>query len=393
MSDRRTLQAQAATTDAVLKSHRVPSHVGRSLTTPRAQLFELMAEGAVAVQSVEELAGEIAAALGASTAQVRRSNEGVCIEVPQPLQALKLLALCDRIGRAPAFTAVLGVDSDGAPLLLRLTALNVGNVLIAGMTGAGKTALARTLLTSLALFNPPDQLQVVLIDPKARGFSHMQGLPHMLGEVVASVDDARDCLHWLLDEMERRTEAQSAAPALVVVIDELADLIQTGGSKLEAMLSRLGAGGHHCGIHLIACTQKPTAELIGSAVQVTFPVRLVGAVASREEARYATGLNDSGAERLEGKGNFLLVAAGQTVRFQAAWIGPKDLEHAQTLLRDPARATQWARPGPPPPAASNTSPFAPVKREGVTPAHPVCTPALNTGRTLWQSIIGKLADF
>lgn len=393
MSDRRTLQAQAATINAVLKQHRVPSHVGRSLATPRTLRFELMAEGAAQVQSVEELAGAFAAALGASSAQVRRSNDGVYVEVPQPPQALKLLPLCDRLEHAPAVTAVLGVDSEGAPLLLRLPAPDVGNVLIAGMTGAGKTALARTMLTSLAIFNRTSQMQIILIDPKARGFAHLQGLPHILGELVSTVADVRDCLRWLLDEMERRSAAQITAPALVVAIDELADLIQTGGGKIEVMLSRLCAGGLRCGIHLIACAQKPTAELIGSAVTANFPVRLVGAVASRDEARYATGVNDSGAERLEGKGDFVLVAAGQTLRFQAAWIGPKDLEHAKALMQDTASPPQWARPGPPPPASSHALPATPSPGTGIEKANPAFALYPEAGRTIWRNIINKLVGF
>jgi S-DNA-T family DNA segregation ATPase FtsK/SpoIIIE len=91
------------------------------------------------------------------------------------------------------------------------------------------------------------------------------------------------------------------------------------------LITRLAQRGRQAGIHLVACTQKPTAALIGGAMKANFPVRLVGAVASRDEARYATGLRDSGAEKLGGKGDFLLVAKGEAVRFQAAWLGPDDL--------------------------------------------------------------------
>jgi S-DNA-T family DNA segregation ATPase FtsK/SpoIIIE len=110
-----------------------------------------------------------------------------------------------------------------------------------------------------------------------------------------------------------------------VAVDELADLLQTGGKEVEGLLTRLAQRGREAGIHLVACTQKPTAALIGGSMKANFPVRLVGAVASRDEARYATGLRESGAEKLEGKGDFLLVARGESVRFQAAWFGPEDL--------------------------------------------------------------------
>ncbi len=392
MTERRTLQAQAATIDAVLKRHRVPSHVGKALETPRTLRFELMAEGAVQVTSVVALEGEFAAALGTRATAVRRSAEGVCVEVPQARQPLKLLPLCDRLEQAPPLTAILGVDTEGAPLLLRLPAAEVGNVLVAGMTGAGKTALVRTMLASLALFNRPSACQFVLVDPKARGFAPLQGLPNVLGELVSSPEDLRDCLTWLMGEIERRLAGQINTPTLVVAIDELADLIQTGGGKVEAMLARLCAGGHDAGIHLIACAQKPTAELIGSVVKASFNVRLVGAVASREEARYATGINDSGAERLEGKGDFVLVAAGQALRFQAAWVGPKDLAHATVLLREEARPTQWAR------AAATVrvqpqfgSPEAmAVERGSLEKTDPAFALYPEATRSLWQSIVAKL---
>ena len=101
--------------------------------------------------------------------------------------------------------------------------------------------------------------------------------------------------------------------------------MQTGGKPVEDALTRLAQRGRQAGIHLVACTQKPTAALIGAAMKANFPVRLVGATASKDEARYATGIKDSGAEKLEGKGDFLLVARGDALRFQAAWLGRDDL--------------------------------------------------------------------
>ena len=132
---------------------------------------------------------------------------------------------------------------------------------------------------------------------------------------------------------------------MVVAVDELADLLQTGGAETEASLTRISQRGREAGIHLVACTQKPTAELIGGAMKANFPVRLVGAVASRDEARYAAGIADSGAEKLEGKGDFLLVAKGETVRFQAAWIGPRDLAAVESVVNaGGAPESQWPDP-------------------------------------------------
>ena len=111
----------------------------------------------------------------------------------------------------------------------------------------------------------------------------------------------------------------------MVAVDELADLLQTGGNAAEALLTRLTQRGREAGIHILACTQKPTAALIGGAMKANFPVRLVGAVTNRDEARYATGIKESGAEKLAGKGDFLLIAKGEPIRFQAAWLAVEEM--------------------------------------------------------------------
>ena len=143
--------------------------------------------------------------------------------------------------------------------------------------------------------------------------------------LIADSRAAHNALLSVIQEMEARDREQRSRPLLVVAVDELADLLQTGGKQVETALTRLAQRGREAGIHLLACTQKPSAALIGSAMKANFPVRLVGAVASRDEARYATGLADSGAEKLEGRGDFMLVAKGEALRFQAAWIGDEEL--------------------------------------------------------------------
>jgi S-DNA-T family DNA segregation ATPase FtsK/SpoIIIE len=188
------------------------------------------------------------------------------------------------------------------------------------------------VLASLAMHNRQSQVQLVLIDPKGRGLAPLGGLPHILGEVAVTPEQIKARLNWLAAEMERRDRTGGTRPVLVVAVDELADLLITCGKQAEALLTRLAQRGREAGIHLVACTQKPTAELIGGAMKANFPVRLVGAVASRDEARYASGITDSGAEKLGGKGDFLLVSKGELVRFQAAWLGRKDLETVKEKL-------------------------------------------------------------
>jgi S-DNA-T family DNA segregation ATPase FtsK/SpoIIIE len=357
---KRTLDMQADTIEAVMARHKVSGRVKGGVVTPRFVQFQVSTDVGAKVKQVTNLADEFAMALGKREARVYRKNGAINIEIPRAeMEPVRLLPLCSRLATMPAFSAVLGVEEDGTPLLVRLTAPDVAHILIAGTTGSGKTALARTLLTSLAMHNRQSQVQLVLIDPKGRGFGPLAQLPHVLGNVVTDVKAAVERLRWVVEEMERRDHEQVSRPLLAVAIDELADLLQTGGPAVEAMITRISQRGREAGIHLVACTQKPTAALIGGAIKANFPVRLVGSVASRDEARYATGLADSGAEKLEGKGDFLLVSKGATVRFQAAWLGPQDLDKVvATLIGGQRTSRRWedAADGLPASASAETKP-------------------------------------
>lgn len=343
----RKLNSQADRIEAVLAHHKISGRVHGGTVTPRFVQFRLATQMGTKVAKVAALAEEIAMALGSREARVYREGPAINVEIPRGRPAgVRLLPICRRLTVVPPLAAVLGVDEQGTPLLLRLSSSEVAHVLIAGTTGSGKTALARTLLTSLAMHNRPGQVQLILIDPKGRGFGPLARLPHVLNGIQNSVESALACLNWLIAEMEKRDRQAYSRPALIVAVDELADLIQTGGAPVEAMLTRIAQRGREAGIHLVACTQKPTAQLIGGAMKANFPVRLVGAVASSDEARYATGITKSGAEKLEGRGDFLLVARGDISRFQAAWLGPKDLDTVVAELQsDGRKSRRWDNDG------------------------------------------------
>lgn len=327
----RLLNFQADRIELVLASHKVPARVTGGTVTPRFVRFQIMTPLGVKVKQVAGLAEEIALSLNAPNCRVYRQEGQVQVEVPlEHGRAVGLLDLCRRLTSQrpqglPPITAVLGLDEDGAPLLLRLPSPDVAHVLIAGTTGSGKTALQRTIVASLALLNPQRSLQLVLIDPKGRGLRPFAGLPHLLSPIVSSPDDAADTLRRLVAEMERRDAQARSEPRLVVVVDELADLLFSGGKQIEEVLTRLTQRGREAGIHLVVSTQKPTAALMGGLCKSNFPARLVGSVASAEDARIASGLAGSGAERLLGQGDFLVVVKGQVTRLQAAYLDPADL--------------------------------------------------------------------
>ncbi|HSN77520.1 MAG TPA: DNA translocase FtsK [Anaerolineae bacterium] len=328
---RRQLDMQSDRIEAVLASHKVASRVWGATITPRFIRFQVTTAMGTKVNKVSDLSEEIALSLGVRSARVYRQQGAIHVEVPreQP-EPVRLLPLCQRIGEAPPITAVLGLDEEGTPLLLRLPSPDIVHVLVAGTTGSGKTALARSLLLSLALYNSPDALRLVLIDPKGRGLGPLGSLPHVIGRTAASAEEGAKALAWLVKEMERRDSTGASSPVIVTAVDELADLLLTGGKAVETALVRLAQRGREAGIHLVTCTQKPSAELVSGLLKANFPVRLVGAVSSPEDAKVASGLAGIGAEKLLGRGDFLLVAKGNVIRFQAAYATEEEM--AQTAL-------------------------------------------------------------
>jgi len=245
--------------------------------TPRWTRFQVLPVVGGDVSRIKDLSGELAAALGAAECQVLRRGAAVTVEIPRnDPQPVRLVPLYRQLTNEPngilPMTAVLGLADDGAPLLIRLPSPDVGNVLVVGAEGAGKTSLLRTITLSLEWANPGADLRNVHI-----------------------VDDLETCIPARQDGVARLAQRQ----------DE----------------------------HVIAATANISlAQRIGSL----FPVRIVGRVASAEDARAAAGCAGTGAERLTGKGDFVAVAEGRVHRFQAAFIGPNELVTAPALTASAA---------------------------------------------------------
>lgn len=334
--NRQKLHHQADKIEYVLATHKAPARVTGGRVTPRTIQFHVSPSNTTKVSKVENLAEEIALALNASSARVSRANGQINIEIPRDdVQPLYLLDLCARVQKDAAMaqalsvagTTLLGLAVDGVPILLRVSAPDVAHVLIAGTTGSGKSEAARTMLASLMLFQRPRDLQVIIIDPKASEFRQFEHLPHLLCPIIKNVEDAVANLEWLVEEMERRQAQMIVRPRIVVAIDELADLLMQGGGEVEGYLTRLVQRGRSAGISIIACTQKPTASVLGGLVTANFPVRLVGKVTSANEALVASGVAQSGAEKLMGRGDFLLIANGEKIRVQMAHLPSNEYDN------------------------------------------------------------------
>jgi S-DNA-T family DNA segregation ATPase FtsK/SpoIIIE len=273
------------------------------------------------------------------------------------------------------------MDETGLPLLLRLPSPDVAHVLIAGTTGSGKTALARSMALSLAMHNRLGEVQMVFIDPKGNGFdpfvSFTEGgyvLPHLLRPTVSDVHQAIFLLGEMVEEMVRRDRQNISEPRVVIFIDELADLMEQGGKAMDRLMTRLTQRGRSAGLHIIACTQKPLAASIGSLTRSNFPVRLVGSVASADDAKIAAGIPGTGAEKLLGRGDFLLVAKGHVTRFQAAYVNEQEIRQVISKMGAASRAgNRWRRnvePETPHLAATGTDGPTPSAAAAVLPSTP-----------------------
>ncbi len=339
------LEYQADQIERVLVSHRLLGRVTGGTVTPRWVRFQLLPELSTKISRLTALSEEIALRLGAPDVRVVRQGPVIHIEVPRAdAQPVRLLPLCQQLEGLPRQAAVLGLDEAGLPLLLRLSSPEVAHVLIAGTTGSGKTALARAMALSLAIYNRLGEIQMIFIDPKGSGFGPFTqpggSLPHLLRPPVRDVHQAIFLLGELVEEMVRRDRENISSPRIIIFIDELADLMEQGGRAMDRLMTRLAQRGRSAGLHLIACTQKPLAAAIGSLTRSNFPVRLVGSVASADDAKIAAGIPGTGAEKLLGRGDFLLVAKGQVTRFQAAYVSEADIRQIVSRLQPRHRTSR-----------------------------------------------------
>jgi S-DNA-T family DNA segregation ATPase FtsK/SpoIIIE len=344
---RELLNYQANRIEGILAAQGLDVRVMGGVVGPRLVVFHATKPATVKLSAVMRMDEEIALGLGAPTCRIARNGYYLNIEIPRRDPAtVRLLNLTPKVPQRFTATPVIGVDEEGSLLLLRLPSPDVGHVLICGTTGSGKTELARAMIAGLAMNNHLREVQLLLIDPKRRGYSPFAQLPHLLLPVIHDEDEALGALAWLVEEMERRDQEGCSAPCLIVFIDELADLMLASQAKLEHVLTRLTQRGREAGIHIVACTQKPTAAVIGSLIKSNFPVRIVGSVPDASDAAVATGISGTGAERLLGRGDFLVVAKGQVTRMQAAYISEAEIAEVITQLR--ARGWHTPEQGRPP---------------------------------------------
>ena len=323
---RHYLEGQSDRAEAVLAAQRAPARITGGTVGPRLIRLFLNPAPHTRFATIQGLTDDLALALRAPSLRIGRGAEGVILELPNPHpRPVSLLTLLPEIAPLPPLTAMLGLTDAGVPLLARLSSPDVAHVLVSGATGAGKSALLRTMAVSLVLSQSAADLRLLCLCLRGRTFGSLAGAPHLLRPPVAEPREAREVLRSLLREMEIRDRRNENTPAIVLLVDELTDLVSQGGNAVTQALMRLVQRGHEASIHVVAATRRPAAAILSGLLRANFPLRLVGKVVSAEEARVAAGRDKTDAHLLSGRGDFLAVGGGALpIRFQTAFIKERD---------------------------------------------------------------------
>ena len=308
------------------------------------------AEG-VKLSKITTLSNNLALALAAHPIRIEAPIPGkslVGIEVPNKVRSIvtlrNLMAQSSFQNATSPLLIALGRNVSGAPVYADIT--DGPHVLVAGATGTGKTIFLNTLILSLLYKCTPDNLRMIMVDPKRVEFQHYNDIPHLLCPVIYDATKTINALQWLTHEMERRFEVFSEVPArnlatynqnksiiasglqlpyIVFVVDELADLMAAKGREIEAGVVRLAQMARATGIHLVLATQRPSVEVVTGLIKANVPTRITFQVASQVDSR--TVLDTSGAEKLLGAGDMLFMSAksSKIIRIQGPYISEKEV--------------------------------------------------------------------
>ena len=342
-----------------LAMFKIDGDVVRTYTGPVVTTFEFKPAPNVKVSKILSLQDDLAMALKAQTIRIQAPIPGkdvVGIEVPnEDTQTIYLKEMLDseifQNSKSP-LTMILGKDIVGKPFVTDLKKLP--HLLIAGTTGSGKSVGINSMILSLLYKNSPDNLRLVMIDPKMLEFSMYNDIPHLLTPVITKAVDAINALANMVGEMERRytlmaktktknienfnekaqKEGLPTMPYIVVVIDELADLMMTSGKDVEYSIARLAQMARASGIHLIVATQRPSVDVVTGLIKANLPSRLSYKVGQKIDSKII--LDSMGAESLLGRGDMLFTPPGMPglVRIHAPWSTETEIEKVVEFLKD-----------------------------------------------------------
>ena len=391
--DKRAVEAGGRVLEEALAAHGVETRLSGMTVGPTVTRYELELAPGVKVAKVTALHKDMAYAM--ATADVRilapiPGKSAIGVEVPNKQRQLVAVGDVLHTPEAKALTAPLtvaiGRDIDGCPVLVDLA--KMPHVLVAGTTGSGKSSCINSLLTSILMRSTPDQVRMILIDPKMVELSQYNGLPHLLTQVVTNPKKAAAALAWAVDEMERRYELlaglgfrdiggynaafdkgeledpYASDPAggiglppapkyarlttILVVVDELADLMMVSAKDVEDSIVRIAQKARAVGIHLVIATQRPSVNVITGLIKANVPSRFAFAVSTLVDSRVI--IDQPGAERLIGQGDMLMTTVSSNIpqRVQGNFVSEEEIRAVVGFWKrqaQDARALNPALPG------------------------------------------------
>jgi len=327
---------------------------------PTITRYELRPAPGTRVRAIVNLVDDIALSLATSGIRIEAPIPGksaVGIEVPnddQMIVRLRTLIDSDKFRDAESrLTVALGEDVAGAPIFFDVS--KMPHLLIAGATGMGKSVCINCIIMSLLFKATPDEVKLILVDPKKVEFNMYEGLPHLIVPVVSDPKKAAGALSWAVNEMERRfgiiEEAKvrnitgynelakkdpekTPLPHVVIIIDELADLMMTAPDSVENSIARLAQKARAAGMHLIIGTQRPSVDVITGTIKNNIPSRIACKVSSQIDSR--TIIDTAGAEKLIGKGDMLFnpVGAIKPIRVQGAFVTDAEIDRIVDFIKE-----------------------------------------------------------
>ncbi len=347
--------------EETLASFGITVKVNQVSKGPTITRFEMQPAPGVKVSKIVNLADDIALALAASTVRIEAPIPGkaaVGIEVPN--KEVSVVTFRETLETeafqhaASKLSVALGKDIAGNPIVANLQSMP--HLLIAGATGSGKSVCMNTIIASLLYKATPDELKLLMIDPKMVELTNYNGIPHLISPVVTDSRKAAASLKWVVEEMETRYElfakngvkditrfnklksnsselVEELLPYIVVLIDELADLMMVAPVDVEDSICRLAQMARAAGIHLVVATQRPSVDVITGLIKANIPSRIAFAVSSQTDSR--TILDMGGAEKLLGRGDMLYYPTGapKPVRVQGCYLSDKEVEDVVTFLK------------------------------------------------------------
>ncbi|EAA0092888.1 TPA: DNA translocase FtsK [Listeria innocua] len=359
------LQMQQEMLDETLENFNVHASVVNRTQGPAVTRFEVQPEKGVKVSKITNLTDDIKLNLAAKDIRIEAPIPGkstVGIEIPnqtsRPVMLSELMNTEAFQSSKSPLTAALGLDISGTPIITDLQKMPHG--LIAGATGSGKSVCINSLLVSLLYKATPDQLKLLLIDPKMVELAPYNRIPHLVSPVITDAKAATVALKWAVEEMERRYQLFSHTgvrnmekyneyashpdhtgeklPYILIVIDELADLMMVAPNDVEESISRIAQKARACGIHMIVATQRPSVDVITGLIKANIPTRVSFSVSSQIDSR--TILDASGAEKLLGKGDMLFLPSGASkpVRLQGTFVSDEEIDAVVAHVRSQGEA-------------------------------------------------------